>query len=61
MRHPTMEAIDKAGADTVNRNDSDVADGVGSGLDITNENASHVQYFSGPSASDLTSALLLGR
>ena len=56
-----MEAIDKAGADTVNRNDSDVADGVGSGLDITNENTSHVQYFSGPSASDLTSALLLGR
>ena len=56
-----MEVIDKAGADPVNRNDSDVADGVCTGLDNTNENASHVQYFSGLLASDLTPALLLAR
>ena len=42
-----MEAVDKASADPVNSNDSDMADGVGSGLHTTNETASHVWFSRG--------------
>ena len=39
--------MDTAGTDPVNHNDSDVADGVGSGLHTTNETASHVWFSRG--------------